>query len=269
MSLFGLADVTQVLICYSLQAPSEPADQPKLLHKEQQGPLLLAAGKHSSGDLLGKRQSESALPRAMCQLRYCWLYLPLCSTRFGSQCQQHMGGSMILRSALLASADCGTLLQDHCHCWPGLGDQSQQLLTGLHRRCSLASTSPATYQGTEGTRAALHGGAAQQVTGQRREEVSKPALPHQAGPKVFVGVLTAAGNAAARQAGDTQLDPWPLHAAAPLACSCAAPQQLYVVHAEDRCAAVRSTWGADPRLHKVLFFSAKPWNASLFAELRR
>lgn len=40
----------------ALQAPGEPADQPKLLHKEQQGPLLLTAGKHSAGDLLSERQ---------------------------------------------------------------------------------------------------------------------------------------------------------------------------------------------------------------------
>ena len=38
----------------ALQALSESADQSKLLHQEQQGPLLLAAGKHSAGDLLGK-----------------------------------------------------------------------------------------------------------------------------------------------------------------------------------------------------------------------
>ena len=115
-----------------------------------------------------------------------------------------LGGAMILCCASLALADCGTLLQDHCHCWPGLEDQSQQLLTGLHRRCSLASTPFATSQGTEGLQVALHDEAAQQLTTQQLEETRKPALQHQAGHKVFVGVLTAAGNAAARQAGDTR-----------------------------------------------------------------
>lgn len=177
-------------------------------------------------------------------------------------------GFIMTCSALLASADCGTWLQDHCHCWPGLGDQSQQLLTGLHRRCSLASTPHATTQGTEGTQSDLKDGAAQQLTSQHIEEARKPALQHMAEPKVFVGVLTAAGNAAARQAGETctcsvKLGHWvpqlQLHVSVlHLSCSCS-----------NCCAAVRSTWGADPRLHKVLFFSAKPQNASLFDELRR
>ena len=140
----------------------------------------------------------------MCQLRLCWLQLQLCSTRLlpVPGVGLLLGGSIRSCSALQASADCDTLLQDHCHCWPGLGDQSQQLLTGLHRRCSLASTSPATAQGTEGAQAAFHDGAAQQLTSQHLEEVHNPASHHQTGPKVFVGVLTAAGNAAARQAGD-------------------------------------------------------------------
>ena len=138
----------------------------------------------------------------MCWLRLCWLHLQICSTRLlpVPAVTLLLGGSIMMCSASLAPAHCGTLLQDHCHCWPGLGDQSQQLLTGLHRRCSLASTSIATTQGTEGTQSDLHDGAAQQSR-QSLEEAHKPALQHQAGPKVFVGVLTAAGNAAARQAG--------------------------------------------------------------------
>ena len=57
-------DVTQVadMLLSGLQAPSEPADQPELLHQEQQGPLLLAAGKHSAGNLHSKRQSELEVP---------------------------------------------------------------------------------------------------------------------------------------------------------------------------------------------------------------
>ena len=142
----------------------------------------------------------------MCQLRLCWLDFQLCSTRLLPVLAVALllGGYIMLCSTLLASADTGALLQDHCHCWPGLGDQSQPRLTGLHRRCSLATTQLATTQGTEGTEAALQDGAAQQLTTQRLEGASKPALQHQAGPKVFVGVLTAAGNAAARQAGDTR-----------------------------------------------------------------
>ena len=195
-----VADILTPVLTPALQACGASADQPKLLHKEQRGPLLLTASKHSAGDLSARgTQVGGALSNMPAEALLA--LTPALQHQIAASARSGVAAGWLYQvvSGLQTSADCDTLLQDHCHCWPGLGDQSQQLLTGLHRRCSLASTSPATAQGTEGTFAALHDGAA---ASQHLEEAHNPASHHQAGPKVFVGVLTAAGNAAARQAGD-------------------------------------------------------------------
>ena len=65
---------------FALQAPGESADQPKLLHNEQQGPLLLTAGKHSAGDLTGSTSISAALDSSQCQQWLCcWVALSYCA----------------------------------------------------------------------------------------------------------------------------------------------------------------------------------------------
>ncbi|KAK9819040.1 hypothetical protein WJX74_009677 [Apatococcus lobatus] len=142
--------------------------------------------------------------------------------------------------------------QARCQCWSGFSDSDLKPAEGLQSRCtephgladaSAADTEAAAAAADAGT---FDGAQAASETDEldatmlgrripilgRGSQTAEREMAAEEPVRLFVGVLTSGKNTEAR-------------------------------------AAVRSTWGKNPRLHRVVFFAAKPREPQVFEELRK